>query len=290
MIYRFIDRYRSTFGVQKMCHVLHVSRSGYYAWRTRPESARVRETRQVLRAIQGIYHEARGVYGSPRITQVLHDRGYRVSRPRVARLMRQEGLRAKTQRTFRRTTLRDATLPVAPNRVQQDFTVAHPNRVWVSDITYIKMQTGWQYLTVILDLWHRKVVGWALSDTLATEQTTLVALRQAWHHEQPAPHVVFHSDRGVQYAAETFRSQLTAYQMVQSMSGTGQCYDNAVAESFFKTLKTELIYHEQYHTAAQVRQSLFDYIEIFYNRQRKHSTLHYQSPEQYARMAHTRAA
>jgi len=290
MIYRFIDRHRSTFGGQKMCQVLQVSRSGYYAWRTRPESARARETRQILHAIQGIYQEARGVYGSPRITHVLHDQGYRVSRPRVARLMHQQGLRAKTQRAFRRTTIRDATLPVAPNRLQQQCTVAAPNRVWVSDITYLKTQAGWQYLTVILDLWHRKVVGWVLSDTLETEHTTLSALQQAWQQERPGPHVVFHSDRGVQYAAEVFRTQLTTYQMVQSMSGTGNCYDNAVAESFFKTLKTELVYHERYPTGAQARQSLFDYIEIFYNRARKHSTLNYRSPEQYAHTHHNQAA
>lgn len=290
MIYQFIDQHRSTFGVQKMCHVLHVSRSGYYAWRRRPESPRARETRQVVRALRRIYTAARGVYGSPRITAVLRDEGYSVSRPRVARLMQQQGLRAKTQRAFHRTTISDATLPVAPNRLQQQFTVAAPHRIWVSDITYLKTLAGWQYLTVILDLWHRKVVGWALSDTLETEHTTLMALRQAWEHERPEPHLIFHSDRGGQYAAEAFRDQLTAYQMVQSMSGTGNCYDNAVAESFFKTLKTELVYHERYRTGAQARQSLFDYIEIFYNRQRKHSTLNYQSPEQYAQMLHNQAA
>ncbi len=290
MIYRFIDRYRSSFGVQKMCQVLHVSRSGYYAWQRRPESVRARETRQLVRGIHRIYHDARGVYGSPRITQALRDEGYHVSRSRVARLMRQQGLQAKTQRAFRRTTIKDARLPVAPNRLQQQFTVAAPHRVWVSDITYLKTQTGWQYLTVILDLWHRKVVGWALSATLEAEHTTLVALRQAWQHEHPDPHLIFHSDRGVQYAAEAFREQLTAYHMVQSMSGTGNCYDNAVAESFFKTLKTELVYHEQYHTAAHARQSLFEYIEIFYNRERKHSTLNYQSPEHYAQTTYNQAA
>jgi transposase InsO family protein len=281
MIYRFIAQHRSTFGVQTMCQVLGVSRSGYYAWRTRPESARAQATRQLSRLIHTIYQEARGVYGSPRITQVLQDRGYHVSRPRVARLMRHQGLAAKTHRAFRRTTICDTTLPVAPNRLQQHFTVARPNRVWVSDITYIKLQTGWQYLTVVLDLCHRKVVGWACSAGMTAEETTVAALRQAWEREQPSPELLFHSDRGGQYAAHTFRELLAHYQMVQSMSGTGNCYDNAVAESFFKTLKTELIYHERYQTAHEVRQSMFEYIEVFYNRLRKHSTLGYLSPEQY---------
>lgn len=290
MIYAFIDRYRSTFGVQKMCQVLGVSRSGYYAWRTRPASPRAQTTRQLIHLIHRIYHEARGVYGSPRITAVLQARGYRVSRPRVARLMHREGLRATTQRAFRRTTIRDTTLPVAPNRLQQQFTVARPNRVWVSDITYVKTQAGWQYLTVILDLCHRKVVGWTLSPAMTTEATTLAALHQAWQRERPVPGLVFHSDRGVQYAAADFRRHLRQYQMVQSMSGTGNCYDNAVAESFWKTLKTELLYHERYPAARQAQQSLFDYIEIFYNRQRLHSTLGYRSPADYVHQLQKNAA
>jgi len=290
MIYAFIDAHRSAFAVKKMCQVLQVSRSGYYAWRGRPESAQAYATRALMQRIQAIFAAQHGRYGSPRVTAVLQDEGLQVSRSWVARLMQRAGLQAITPRAGHRTTRPDPTQPVAPNLLQQHFTAAAPGQRWVSDLTYLRTDEGWAFLTAILDLYHRKVVGWTLSADLTTEQTTRPALEQAWRREQPAPGVLVHSDRGSQYSAAAFRTQLERYHMVQSMSGTGNCYDNAVAESFFKTLKTELVSTAHFQTRAEAFHHLFEYIEVYYNRQRKHSSLGYQSPEAFLQAQQTKAA
>ena len=281
MKYEFILRYRSQFRVGKMCRVLRVSRSGYYDWIDRPESKRTRENRDLLKEIKEVYQASNKVYGSPRITEELSDRGFNASRNRVARLMASNDIRSKTKRKFKVTTNSDHKLPVSPNLLGQNFYVSTPECVVVSDITYIRTGEGWLYLTMIMDLFQRKVVGWSMSRSMTAELTTIAALKQYMRTYSPGSGVIFHSDRGVQYASGDFRKLLEKHQFIQSMSGKGNCYDNAVAESFFKTLKTELVYHERYPTRAHARASIFQYIEGFYNRVRKHSFLGYLSPEQF---------
>lgn len=204
--------------------------------------------------------------------------GIRISRQRVARLMRKHGIKAKTKRKFKVTTNSKHRFPVSPNLLKQNFYSDSPNKVWVSDITYLYTREGWLYLTVIVDLFNREVVGWSMSNRLTAETTTIAALKQAVGRQRPLPGLVFHSDQGVQFADFKFRQILSKNGMIQSMSSKGNCYDNAVAESFFHTLKTELVHQENYQTRFQARRSVFEYIEMFYNRVRLHSTLDYQSP------------
>ena len=244
-------------------------------------SQRELENKKILERIKHIHKESRGSYGSPRITQELHKENLIVSRPRVARLMRKNKICAKTKRKFKVTTNSDHRLPISPNLLQQNFTVNQPNKVWVSDITYIPTRKGWLYLTVIIDLYNRQVVGWAMSNNLHASSTTIPALKHAYHRFCPSTDLIFHSDRGVQYACKEFRKMLALFQMIQSMSGKANCYDNAVAESFFSTLKKELIYHHTYETRLIAKQSIFEYIEIFYNRKRIHSFLGNMSPVQF---------
>jgi len=236
----------------------------------------------LLPEIRVIHQDSRQIYGSPRVTQELHQRGYSCSRARVARLMAKNNIYAKTKRKFKMTTDSNHHYPVAPDLLNQDFNSDAPNKIWVSDITYIRTMTGWLYLTIILDLFNRQVVGWSLSQRLTAITTTIPALNDAFRRQRPDAGLIFHSDRGVQYACHEFRNKLADYQMTQSMSGKGNCYDNAVAESFFHTLKTELVYFEKYETKERARQSIFEYIEVFYNRQRLHSALGYQTPVDYA--------
>ena len=290
MKYEFIHRFRSQFRIGKMCRVLRVSRSGYYSWVGRPESNRTKENRVLLGAIIKIHKESREVYGSPKITEALPDIGLRASRNRVARLMARNGIKSKVKRKFKVTTNSDHKLPISPNLLNQNFQVDVSGHILVSDITYIRTGEGWLYLTTIIDLFNRKVVGWSMSKRMTAELTTIAALKQYVKHYSPAHGVIFHSDLGVQYASDDFRKMLKKYKFVQSMSGKGNCYDNAVAESFFKTLKTELVYHERYWTRAQARASIFDYIETFYNRVRKHSFLGYLSPVQFELLTENQAA
>ncbi|OIO62083.1 MAG: transposase [Candidatus Marinimicrobia bacterium CG1_02_48_14] len=290
MKYAFIHRHRSVFGVEKMCSVLRLSRSGYYTWVDRPESNRSKDNRLLLSKIRKSHELSKGIYGSPRITDDLHDWGYKVSRVRVARLMQANAIRSKIKRKFKVTTHSDHKLPISPNLLNRNFSASAPNLILVSDITYIRTKEGWLYLTTIMDLFQKKIVGWSMSRTMAAEHTTIPAMQHYLRTYKPAPGVIFHSDRGVQYASTKFRKLLDGNGMVQSMSGKGNCYDNAVAESFFKTLKAELVYHERYLTRAQARSSIFEYIEIFYNRIRKHSALGYLSPVQFELNAITVAA
>ena len=281
MKYRFIDRHRSAFGVERMCQVFAVSRSGFYRWYQGTESARALENRQLLGHIRQIYAAQKGRYGSPRVTAELQDRGHSCSRPRVARLMRSNGLQARCRRRFKATTNSRHRYPAAPNLLKQDIRIQVPRRIWVSDITYIRTMEGWLYLTVVMDLVTRRIIGWAMSDRMSADATTIPAFRMALDNCPPRPGLIFHSDQGVQYACDEFVSLLKNYKVVQSMSGRGNCYDNAVAESFFHTLKTELVHHERYTTREEAKRSLFEYIEVFYNRSRKHSTLGYKSPVEY---------
>ena len=277
MKYSFIESHGSAFGVERMCRLLEVSRSGYYAWRGRGKSRRELADEELLLRIKESYIKGRKVYGSPRITDDLRESGIRCGRNRVARLMRLAGIRARTKRRFRVTTDSRHGLPISPNLLERSFTAPAPDRVWVSDITYVWTREGWLYLTAILDLFSRKIVGWSMGSRLDAG-LTLDALRQAVKRRRPDKGLVFHSDRGVQYASVAFRAELEREGFVQSMSRKGDCWDNAVMESFFHTLKTEHTYFEKYHTRAEARTKIFDYIEVFYNRERKHSTLGYRSP------------
>ncbi len=289
MKYRFIDHYRSQFGVQKMCRLLVVSRSGFYRWSQGAESKRAVENRLLLDNIWRVHETVRGRYGSPRITAELNDQGLVCSRPRIARLMRKHAIRARTRRKFKVTTNARHNYALAPNLLNQQFQVDAPNRVWVSDLTYIRTLEGWLYLTVVMDLFNRKIIGWSMSDRMQAEVTSVPAFQMALKSCQPEAGLVFHSDRGVQYACDQFVELLKQSQTIQSMSGTGNCYDNAVAESFFHSLKTELVNHELYRTRHEARRSLFEYLEGFYNRTRKHSSLGYKSPAEYVNMTYNRS-
>jgi len=263
-----------------MCRVLEVSRSGYYRWLKRKPSRRDMDNERLDAQIRQIYDGSKGRYGSPKITRELEDRGCRVSKSRVARRMRAIGLRSKIRRKYRVTTDSKHHFPAAPNLLERNFTTNAPDQTWVSDITYLATRTGWLYLTVIIDLFSRLVVGWALSSSLSHEMV-VTALKRAVRSRRPGKGVVFHSDRGIQYACGDFRKELDNCGFIQSMSRKGNCWDNAVAESFFGIMKTELVYHERYEGHQDTLHSIFEYIEVFYNRQRKHSTLGYLSPAEY---------
>jgi putative transposase len=279
--FAFIRAHQGQFPVEWMCRTLRVSRSGYYAWRDRPPSPRAQRQAALTEQIRQAHRQSRGTYGSPRVHRWLAARGVCCSENTVAKLMRRAGVRAKTSRRFVvRTTDAGHGHPVAANVLDRHFRPERPDRVWAGDITYIATEEGWLYLAVVLDLYSRKVVGWATADHLRAELVGQ-ALRMALRHRHPAGPLLHHSDRGVQYAGTDYQALLAAWGLEVSMSRTGDCYDNAVVESFFGTLKQELVYHESYPTREAARRSLFEYIEVFYNRQRLHSTLDYQSPAQY---------
>lgn len=281
MKHGFIHHYRHQFSVLKLCNTLKVSLSSYYYWIHRKPGKREQENQMLIEEIKSIHEESHQTYGSPRITDSLRDKGYRCSRPRVARLMRKNHIRAKTKRKFKVTTNSKHHYPISPNLVQQDFSATAPNELWTSDITYVRTRQGWLYLTIVLDVYNRQIVGWSMSKSLKANDTTIPALRDAYSRKRPGPGLIFHSDRGVQYACHDFRRLLKKYKMTQSMSDKGNCYDNAITESFFATLKTELIYSAKFKTREQAKTSIFNYIEIFYNRERKHSALGNKSPYEY---------
>jgi putative transposase len=277
----FIHDHVADFPVQVMCAVLGVSRGGYYAWASRAESARAADDRTLATEIRAAYEASRGRYGSPRVCAELRARGRRIGRKRVARLMRGMGLAARRRRRFRRTTDSRHTFPIAPNLLGRNFTAEAPDRVWLADLTYIWTAQGWLYLAVVLDLYTRRVVGWAMADHLRHE-LALAALDMAIVRQRPAPGLVHHADRGVQYAAHGYRARLRRHGMLCSMSRKGDCWDNAPMESFFATLKGELVEEADYQTRDEARADLFQYIEGFYNRRRLHSGLGYLTPEQKA--------
>lgn len=279
MRYGFIEAHQGTWPVSVLCEVLGVSRSGYYAWEKRPESGRSVRRRELVAQMREIHGEKyKASYGSPRMHQELVARGHEVSENTVAQLMRAHELRASTARKFRHTTDSNHSHPVADNVLNQEFEQSGPNEAWVSDITYVPTREGWLYLVCVLDLYSRKVVGWSMSERM-TSQLVISALGMALQQRCPrAEELLHHSDRGSQYASSAFQRVLREHGITCSMSGRGNCYDNAAMESFFATLKKELIHQEDYVTRAQARQSIFEYIEAFYNRERLHSALGYQSP------------
>lgn len=285
MKYQFIAAHRTEFEVTVMCRVLEVSRSGYYAWLKRPTSSREMANQALKQQIKEIHQHSRQTYGSPRIQAELRAQGIKCGHNRLARLMREQKLWAKQKRKFKMTTTDSAhSYPVAPNLLDQDFTCRRPNEKWLTDITYIPTAEGWLYLAAVLDLYSRRIVGWAMSDSLE-RPLVIAALQMAFQRRQPAPGLLHHSDRGSQYASDDYQALLTKYQMRCSMSRTGNCYDNAPMESFFGSLKTELVHHCHYLTQAEAKTSIFEYIELFYNRLRRHSALGFLSPLNYENLS-----
>jgi putative transposase len=275
--YACIDRQRSRYSVHMMCRLLGVSRSGYYAAKTRPESNRSKQDRELMANIKRIHAISKGVYGSPRVRAELLDEGRRVGRHKVAKLMRLERLRGCPQRRYRVTTKQDPRHRAAKNLLEQNFSAAKPNRRWVADITYIPTNQGWLYLAVVIDLYSRKIVGWSMSCWMS-RRIVLSALQMAINARQPASNLIHHSDRGAQYTSDDFRDELSKHNIACSMSRNGNCYDNAVAESFFGLLKRERVNRTKYRTRDEARADVFDYIEVFYNRKRRHGYLGNISP------------
>lgn len=259
-----------------MCEILSISRSGYYVWRKRPVSRREMANQQLLEKIKAAYAASNGRYGSPRIYEEVKDE-LPCSLNRVARLMRRHIIAAKQTKRYKTTTRRNENHAYAPNHLAQDFTAECPAEKWCGDITYIGTAAGWLYLAVVIDLYSRRIVGWALNARMTT-QLVIDAFQMAWKQCRPTADLTFHSDRGSQYTSHDFQGLLKKTEVQASMSGTGNCYDNAVVESFFSTLKMELIYHTAYLTREEAMTDIFFYIEGFYNRKRRHSTLGYASP------------
>ena len=284
MKYACIDCRRDRYPVRMMCRLLGVSASGYYAWRRRPESARVRQDRTLLSKIRRIHDASKGVYGSPRVHAELVAEGVRVGRHKVARLMRLERLRGCPKRRFRVTTQRDRSHPVAQNLLKQNFAADGPNRRWAGDITYIPTHQGWLYLAVVMDLYSRRIVGWSMSRWMS-RRLVVAALRMAVEARRPAGPLVHHSDRGGQYTSDDFRDELAKHGIDCSMSSSGNCYDNAAVESFFGLLKRERVNRVRYRNREEARADLFEYIEVFYNRKRRHGYLGNVSPDDFERQS-----
>ncbi|MDC0708749.1 IS3 family transposase [Stigmatella sp. ncwal1] len=282
--FEFIDAQKAFFPVEFLCEQLGVSRSGYYAWRERPESARQQQDKQLAEEVAKVHQESRGTYGSPRVHAEMRARGRKVSRKRVARLMEEQKLQARKKRRAVRTTDSKHPNPVAPNVLERDFSPDKPNSTWSTDITYIWTGEGWLYLAVVLDLFSRMVVGWSMSEHIDTP-LVLGALEMALEGRQPPKGLIHHSDRGSQYASAEYQQALASRGIQCSMSRKGNCWDNAVVESFFSSLKMELVYQTQFDTRHQARSALFEYIEVFYNRTRRHSTMGYMTPLEFERAA-----
>lgn len=274
----------SIFPIEKMCKVLKVSRSGFYSWLKYKPSNRSLENEELIRHICSIHKESRQTYGSPRILKELKSRNIFASRPRIARLMKQAQIRSIIKRKFVVTTDSKHNYPVIENKLDRNFKVDEIGKVWVSDITYISTSQGWLYLTIIMDLADRKIIGWSLSKSMKTIETTIPAWKMALKNRAIAGQLIFHSDRGIQYACTEFKALLESNKdVIRSMSRKGNCWDNAVAESFFKTLKVELIYREIFTNREYAALSVFEYIEVWYNRKRLHSTLGYRTPDEFGK-------
>jgi len=271
--------HKHLYSIVKMSEVFNVSRSGYYSWMGREPSDRARENRRLARQIKQIWLKSGKTYGSPRIHQQLLRQGEQLSRRRVARLMRKEGIQSQIRPKWVATTDSKHTLPVAPNLLDQEFTAGRLGQAWVSDITYIPSTQGWLYLTTIMDLADRQILGWSFSEGMSASETIVPAWKEAIQQRPPSEELIFHSDRGIQYCCQEFRKRLGARPLVrQSMSRKGNCWDNAPAESFFKTFKAELPIEPTYYSYEVLRGVIFNFIEIWYNRQRLHSTLDYRTP------------
>jgi putative transposase len=267
-----------------MCQILHVSRSGYHSWKAREEVRWKKEAEELklVRLIEDIHRASRKTYGSPRILAELRGMGVPCDKSRVEKLMKKHGIRSKTKRKFKKTTDSKHNLPVVPNLLNRDFSPIKANRVWASDITYIATREGWLFLAVVIDLYSRQVVGWSMNERM-TKELVLSALRMAYFKRKSERGLIFHSDRGSQYCSKEFRAALKAYQMIQSQSRKGDCWDNSVVESFFHSLKTEFIFDEDFKTRNEAIAKIFEWMEVFYNRQRRHSTLGQQSPVEFER-------
>jgi transposase InsO family protein len=266
------------FPIRRMCHALEVTTAGFHRWRHHPQSARRAQDAKLSREIVQIAEQSRMTYGSPRIHAELRQRGRSVSRKRVARLMREAGIQANPPPQRIRTSVSDHDSPVADNVLDRAFTADAPDQKWVTDITYIPTDEGWLYLSAIVDLFSRKVIGWAMDQTMEVS-LVITALNQALTNRSPAGDLIHHSDRGSQYASHAYRERLAAAGITISMSRRGNCHDNACAESFWGRLKTELIHRRRFTTRAEAKQAIFEYIEVFYNRIRLHSSIGYRSPE-----------
>lgn len=288
MRFAFIGEEKAAFPVRLLCRTLQVSRAGFYAWQGRPPAPRVRADERLGVEIAAIHAESRQRYGSPRVHAELLDRGHRTGRKRVARLMRVRGLAARRRRRFRCTTQSRHPFPSAPNVLARQFERSRPDQAWVTDITYIPTREGWLYLAVILDLCSRVVVGWATHERM-TNDLTLAALEMALARRRPPHGVLHHSDRGSQYGSGDYQRVLAHHGLVCSMSRRGDCWDNAVAESFFATLKVELVHDAAWATRTAARIELFEYLEVFYNGLRRHSALGYLSPRAFERRLHQEA-
>jgi len=280
--FSFIHAEKAVHSVSALCRILGVTRQGYYAWASREPSARLASDAELQGSVERVFKESRGTYGSPRVREQLQREGIRTSKRRVERAMRSLGLVARQHRRYVRTTLADGSHPVAPNALDRNFSATAPNKRWVTDISYVWTDEGWAYLAVILDLYSRAVVGWALGDSLST-QLPLAALDAAVRRRRPERGLLHHSDRGCQYTSHEYRAELAALGIDVSMSRKGNCWDNAVAESFFATLKTELVRSQRWSSLNELRSAVFDYIEAFYNRRRLHSSLGYKTPAEVER-------
>jgi len=289
MRFAFIDVEKALYPLRILCRVLRVSRSGYYAWRDRKPSVRALDDERLRPKVVEAFKVGRGTYGSPRVLDELIDQGFEIGRRRVARLMRELGLRGVSPRKFRVTTDSDHNHAIAKNLLARDFEASRPNEKWVTDITYVWTSEGWLYLATVMDLYSRRIVGWSMADHLRTE-LCLDALQMAIKQRTKIRGLVHHSDRGVQYASDRYRAALKAQGIECSMSRRADCWDNAVAESFFGTLKNELIYRRPWLDRASVRNAISEYIEVFYNRIRRHSTIGNVSPAKFEEMDQAIAA
>lgn len=266
-----------------MCQVMKVSRSGYYKWLGRPESEREQRRKKLETRIRQLFLESRRLYGSPKIAALLRKEGIQISQKTVCRIMKENGLISRTVKKYKATTNSRHDLPVQENILNQEFRAEAPNQVWVADITYVPTQEGWLYVASLMDLYSRKIVGWH-ADSRMTKKLVLTALERAYQSQKPKGTILHHSDRGSQYASQMYQEKLEQYGMVSSMSRKGNCYDNACIESFHSLLKRELVYLTRFKTRKQANQSIFEYIEFFYNRKRIHSTIGYVAPIEYERM------
>lgn len=280
MKYQFIQAQRGAHRLVRLCDALGVSRSGYYAWQARPESARAQANRRLVDHMRRLHHHAKERYGAVKLWYALQALGVRCGRHRVARLRRLHGIEARRTRRFRVLVEHHQFAPVAPNRLQRVFTAPAANRVWAGDLTAIPTRTGWLYLAVVLDLYSRRIVGWAMS-AKPDQQLALAALQMAVHRRRPGPGLLHHTDQGALYTSLAYRRRLETLQITASMSRKGNCYDNAVVESFFSTVKNDLVHGRDYRTREEAQVEVFEFIEAFYNRQRLHQSLGYVSPEQF---------
>lgn len=284
MKYAFMGANREDFHITRMCQVLQVSRSGYYDWQVREESERRRRDRVLLKEIRKIHQDMKEAYGATKTWRTLQQSGTVCGKHRVARLRRQAGIEARRKGKFRLAYQARNTAPAALNLLRWPFQAAHANQIWVTDVTFIPTRSGWLYLAVMIDLHTRLVVGWSMKDR-PNQELVNEALMMAVEQRRPKPGLIHHSDQGILYSSGSYLELLKNYGMLRSMSGKGNCYDNAVAESFFSSLKNEIIHHRDYHTRDQARTEIFEYIELFYNRKRIHQSLDYQTPMKYDSLA-----